>query len=186
MCKIMYICLHIQELRIVLFVHLHKCSTTTDYCIEFNYAHEEIQCICIHMHCMYTLWIPTAKALIEGMLCKDTTRRLTALRVLNDAWFTVSMYTLCVGDSFMESTTLWHEVMVQVMVHGLLLWCQCLCITRHVYMYVYLSVLGPVSQLLECHWPNEGHDRWRRYDSTSYTTTWHSQAGPSSWNHCLH
>ena len=28
--------------------------------------------------------------LIKGMLCKDTAQRLTARRVLNDAWFTVS------------------------------------------------------------------------------------------------
>ena len=34
----------------------------------------------------------SAQTLIRGMLCKDTTRRLTALRVLNDAWFTVSLY----------------------------------------------------------------------------------------------
>jgi hypothetical protein len=35
-----------------------------------------------------------AQTLIRGMLCKDTTRRLTAMRVLNDAWFTVSRYNI--------------------------------------------------------------------------------------------
>ena len=52
-------------------------------------------CKIIHVYTLYVhICIPTAKVLIEGMLCKDTTRRLTALRVLNDPWFTVSMYTM--------------------------------------------------------------------------------------------
>ena len=40
----------------------------------------------------YLYSVSTAQTLIQGMLCKDTTRRLTALRVLNDAWFTVSIH----------------------------------------------------------------------------------------------
>jgi hypothetical protein len=46
-----------------------------------------------------------AQTLIRGMLCKDTTRRLTAMRVLNDAWFTGQPSKFLTAIELMEDMT---------------------------------------------------------------------------------
>ncbi|CAI8037822.1 Serine/threonine-protein kinase 33 [Geodia barretti] len=46
-----------------------------------------------------------AQTLIRGMLCKDTTRRLTAMRVLNDAWFTGQPSKFFTAIELMEDMT---------------------------------------------------------------------------------